>query len=106
MTGLAEPDLLERNGHINPEDAVETSDTAERVLACLGQLTENQQECIRLKFQHGLSYREIAAVTELSVSNVGFLIHTGLKKVRARMNAGANRSRPAENKGNRFDEDV
>ena len=87
MTALAEPTLASRNGHVSPPDeAVETQDTAARILEFLGDLTENQQECIRLKFQHGLSYREIAAVTELSVSNVGFLIHTGIKKVRQRMN--------------------
>jgi RNA polymerase sigma factor (sigma-70 family) len=88
MTALAEPSLFERNGHTPPDETVETRDTAERILECLGELSENQQECIRLKFQHGLSYREIAAVTELSVSNVGFQIHTGLKKVRARMSRG------------------
>jgi RNA polymerase sigma factor (sigma-70 family) len=49
----------------------------------LARLSANQQEVIRLKFQQGLKYREIAAVTGLSVSNVGFLIHTGLKKLRA-----------------------
>jgi RNA polymerase sigma-70 factor (ECF subfamily) len=40
---------------------------------------------IRLKFQHGLSYKQIAQVTTLSVSNVGFLIHTGLKILRAKL---------------------
>lgn len=85
MTALVEPTLNERNGHASPDDSVETHDTAARILECIGELADNQQECIRLKFQHGLSYREIAAVTELSVSNVGFLIHTGLKKVRQRM---------------------
>jgi RNA polymerase sigma-70 factor (ECF subfamily) len=51
--------------------------------AALRGLSRNQQEVIRLKFQQGLKYREIAAVTGLSVSNVGFLIHTGIKKLRA-----------------------
>jgi DNA-directed RNA polymerase specialized sigma24 family protein len=49
----------------------------------LSRLSRNQQEVIRLKFQHGLKYREIAEVTGLSVTNVGFLIHTGIKKLRA-----------------------
>jgi RNA polymerase sigma-70 factor (ECF subfamily) len=47
-------------------------------------LPKNQQEVIRLKFQHGLSYKEISTVTNLSVTNVGFLIHTGLKVLRER----------------------
>lgn len=48
----------------------------------LSGLTANQQEVIRLKFQQGLKYREIAAVTGHSISNVGFLIHTGIKQMR------------------------
>jgi RNA polymerase sigma-70 factor (ECF subfamily) len=48
----------------------------------MSRLSANQQEVIRLKFQQGLKYREIAAVTGLSISNVGFLIHTGIKQMR------------------------
>jgi RNA polymerase sigma-70 factor (ECF subfamily) len=44
---------------------------------------------VRLKFQHGLSYKEIAAVTELSVSNVGYLIHTAIKKLRTELGVQA-----------------
>jgi RNA polymerase sigma factor (sigma-70 family) len=46
------------------------------------QLPANQREVVRLKFQAGLSYKEIAAVTSLSVSNVGFLLHVALKTLR------------------------
>ncbi|MEN8713450.1 MAG: sigma factor-like helix-turn-helix DNA-binding protein [Verrucomicrobiales bacterium] len=40
---------------------------------------------MRLKFQGDLSYKEISEVTGLSVSNVGFLIHTGIKRLRSLM---------------------
>jgi RNA polymerase sigma-70 factor (ECF subfamily) len=40
---------------------------------------------LRLKFQHELSYREIAEKTGLSVSNVGFLMHTALRALRQRL---------------------
>jgi RNA polymerase sigma-70 factor (ECF subfamily) len=60
-----------------------------QVLGVLATLPENQQEVIRLKFQDGLSYREISGVTGLTVSNVGFLIHTGVKMVRQRLGVGA-----------------
>ena len=43
------------------------------------------REVIRLKFQSGFSYREISRISGHSVSNVGFLIHTGLKTIRRRM---------------------
>ena len=48
----------------------------------MSDLPDNQQECIRLKFQHGMSYKQISQITSLTVTNVGFLIHTGLKSVR------------------------
>ncbi len=87
MTAIAEPTLTETNSREpSPARSAEDQDDVTRILDGLSNLTDNQQECIRLKFQHGLSYREIAAVTELSVSNVGFLIHTGLKKLREQLN--------------------
>lgn len=51
-------------------------------LQAMQKLPANQREVLQLKFLHELSYREIAEVTELSVSHVGFLIHVGLKGVR------------------------
>lgn len=78
-----------------PEQSVATSADApadcavterhDDVLHGFGALPDRQQEVIRLKFQNGLSYREISRVTELSVSNVGFLIHTGLKTLREKL---------------------
>ncbi len=56
-----------------------------QVEAALGTLSENQQEVIRLKFQHGLSYREIAGITELSTSNVGYLLHTAIQNIRRQL---------------------
>ena len=40
---------------------------------------------IRLKFADGFSYKEISRISGHTVSNVGFLIHTGLKTIRGRM---------------------
>jgi RNA polymerase sigma-70 factor (ECF subfamily) len=42
---------------------------------------------LRLRFQEGLSYKEIAGVMQLTVSHVGVLIHNGLKSLRARLDA-------------------
>ena len=66
----------------SPARQVETREMVTAVLGVLNQLTPNQQEVIRLKFQDGLSYREIGQITGLSTSNVGFQIHTGIKKIR------------------------
>ncbi|MBI5863231.1 MAG: sigma-70 family RNA polymerase sigma factor [Planctomycetes bacterium] len=65
-----------------PGAAVEAADDSQRLLAALERLPAIQQEVVRLKFQAGLRYKEIAEVTGLSVTNVGFLLHTALRKLR------------------------
>jgi RNA polymerase sigma-70 factor (ECF subfamily) len=72
-----------------PVQLLERREAADSVLRAIDGLSSNQQEVIRLKFQNGLSYKEISRITELSVSNVGFLIHTGLKTLRERLTRGA-----------------
>ena len=54
-------------------------------------LPPNQREVVRLKFQSGLSYQEISGVTNLTVTNVGFLIHTAIKTIRRQLEAEARR---------------
>lgn len=65
-----------------PAAAIESRDTEASLLRLLDRLSPNQREVIRLKFQNDLSYQEIADITQLSVTNVGFILHTGLKKLR------------------------
>ena len=52
------------------------------MLKLIGRLPHNQQEVVRLKFQNGFSYQEISRITSLSVSNVGFILHTAIKRLR------------------------
>lgn len=65
-----------------PADVLEQQESATSLFRLLDALPPNQREVIRLKFQNDLSYREISDITQLSVTNVGFLLHTGLKKLR------------------------
>ncbi len=66
----------------SPSQEVERREASSRVIEALSRLPGNQQEVLRLKFQDGLSYLEISRITSLTVSNVGVLIHTGLKTLR------------------------
>ena len=66
-----------------PDEALASRDAAEWLIKLLDALTPNQREVIRLKFQSDLSYQEISDITGLSVTNVGFLLHVGLKKLRS-----------------------
>jgi RNA polymerase sigma-70 factor (ECF subfamily) len=65
------------------EAVVERRESAARILGLLQQLPSREQEVVRLKLQNELSYREISRVTGLSVSNVGYLIHVAIRKIRA-----------------------
>ena len=64
------------------------------VMRLIETLSEKQQEVLRLKFQGGLSYAEIATVMEITVNHVGVMIHTAIKTLRERMNASE--SQPAK----------
>ena len=66
----------------HPGRALEQAETTETILHLIERLPENQQEVVRLKFQNGFSYNEISRITELSVGNVGFLIHTAVNRLR------------------------
>jgi len=68
---------------LRPGRGLEEAETHAAVLQLIGKLPPNQQEVVRLKFQNGFSYKEISRITELSVGNVGFLIHTAVMKLRA-----------------------
>ena len=71
----------------SPAVVAEQRESAGLVLRLLDALPPNQREVLRLKFQNGLSYQEISRVTQLTVSNVGFLIHTAIKTLRERLKA-------------------
>ncbi len=72
-----------------PGSGLERSEQHAAVLRLVGQLPPNQQEVVRLKFQNGFSYEEISRITSLSVSNVGFILHTAIKSLRHRLAAQA-----------------
>ncbi len=70
-----------------PEATMQNRESYQAANRLIAELPSNQQEVIRLKVQGGFSYREISELTGLSVSNVGYLLSTGLKHVRQRMAA-------------------
>jgi RNA polymerase sigma factor (sigma-70 family) len=67
---------------LQPDEEAHQQENQSRLNGYLDRLTENQREVIILKFQQGLSYQDIHKITGLSSGNIGFLIHTGLKRLR------------------------
>ena len=96
---MATTDALAERASADPGPlcSAERKDGASRVLRALAALPENQREVLRLKLQHGLAYREIAQITDLSETNVGFMIHRGLKSLRERLSSSE--ARPAGTSG-------
>ncbi len=80
-----ERSLAQPSREPSQETVAERQDAAKHVSELVEGLSENQREVVRLKFQNGLSYKEISRVTELSVSNVGYLIHTAIQKLRRQL---------------------
>ncbi len=70
------------NSQPGPAETLARKELAGVVWRLLEKLPARQQEVIQLKFQNDLSYQEISDITKLSVSNVGFLMHRGLKALR------------------------
>jgi len=86
MQPLNEQDWNQEASHLpSPSSQVENREATGQVLKILATLPRNQQEVVRLKFQNGLSYEEISRATQLTVSNIGFLIHTAIKTIRQRL---------------------
>ena len=67
---------------LQPDQQADHQERLGQLTHYLDRLSANQRDVIILKFQQGLSYQEIHSITALSTSNVGFLIHSGLKRLR------------------------
>lgn len=66
----------------NPQEVIESSQGAQALLGMVQKLPDNQKEIVFLRFQSGLSYKEISEITGHSVSYVGVLIHTAVRSIR------------------------
>ncbi len=66
----------------DPTVALEQKEERSQVLSRIGALSPRQQEVLRLKFEEGLSYKQISAITDISVTNVGFILHSTLRRLR------------------------
>ncbi|MDB6135946.1 MAG: family polymerase sigma factor [Verrucomicrobiales bacterium] len=68
----------------SPAAQAESREASSRLSQIIATLPARQQDLLRLKFHGGLSYRDIAAATGLSVTNVGTLLHQALDTLRRR----------------------
>lgn len=82
MSAMSDPpDLATAEGD-GPGQTMQQREMYQLVSSALASLPVNQQEVLRLKFQEGFAYKQIAGITGLSLSNVGVLIHRAVSTLR------------------------
>ncbi|MEO8270289.1 MAG: sigma factor-like helix-turn-helix DNA-binding protein, partial [Aureliella sp.] len=68
-------------GEETPEHVLLRMEAAGAVRQSLAELDETDQTLVKLKYFDDLSYRDMAAQTGLSISNVGYRLHHILKEL-------------------------
>lgn len=71
----------------DPPGDLEQRELRDRVKSAVGKLPDRQRELVELKFTHGFTYRQIAEITGLTVTNVGYLLHTAVTALRRELYA-------------------
>jgi RNA polymerase sigma-70 factor (ECF subfamily) len=80
MDALGETEVAAQTSE--PSRHVEELEEHGRVLDSIGRLPDRQREVLHLKFREGMSYKQIGEICDLSVSNVGWLLHSAIKTLR------------------------
>jgi RNA polymerase sigma factor (sigma-70 family) len=70
------------SGGPSPSGEVERREEATLLRRLVSELTPREQELVRLKFEAGLSYKEIGEALRISVSNVGVQLHNAIQNLR------------------------
>lgn len=84
---LENPDwLAAETRNSDPASLAQQNEENAMLLEEMNALPTRQREVIRLKFQEGLTYAEIADVTGETKANVGWLLHSALKSLREKLN--------------------
>jgi RNA polymerase sigma-70 factor (ECF subfamily) len=66
----------------SPEEMVIKAEQLRQVQACVGELSEQQQEVLSLKFGAGLSYKEMGKAMKITPTYVGVLLHRAVRDLR------------------------
>jgi RNA polymerase sigma-70 factor (ECF subfamily) len=91
MQRTKRPRPIDESVQAMPDDGPDASQAAcdaeekSQLLRLLNDLTPRQQEVMRLRMQAGLSYKEIATVTGMTVGNVGFHLHEAVRSLHGRL---------------------
>jgi len=82
LARLEEKDDMRETPESGPVAKLERAEDLSRVGVAMAALPRKQREVLRLKVEAGLSYKAIAEVMNLTVGNVGFILHQAISRVR------------------------
>ena len=88
--------LTQEHAEARPSDSPSPGSLAERnedraaMLEVLDNLPDDQQEIFRLKFEHGMTYREISSVMKMPLSSVNATLTKALRTMRLRLRGNVN----------------
>jgi RNA polymerase sigma-70 factor (ECF subfamily) len=86
MSSLEQAHVVSFNGNGRAtENHAEGNETHALVLEAVGTLPEKEQEVFRLKFEHGMTYREISAIVDMPLSSVSYTLAKALKSIRKKL---------------------
>ncbi|MDR2172148.1 MAG: sigma-70 family RNA polymerase sigma factor [Planctomycetaceae bacterium] len=74
----------------NPQNISEKKENINMMIKELNNLSQRHREVLRLKFQEGLKYAEIAEVINEPITTVSWLLHEALDKLRKKLNVNQN----------------
>jgi RNA polymerase sigma-70 factor (ECF subfamily) len=83
-----------------PSAQASANETNRLILDAVAEMPDRRQDVFRLKFQDGLTYREISAVTGLPLSTVSYHIHAAMTEVCERLRAGSDTAYGAQIQNN------
>lgn len=68
----------------SPDNQMARGEREEKLVQMVAELPDRERELVRLKFQVGLSYKEIEEITGISQGNIGYFLHRAVKELKDR----------------------
>ncbi len=75
---------MESDESSSPHHQLARGEQERKLLEMVAELPERERELVRLKFQVGLSYKEIEEITGISQGNIGYFLHRAVKELKDR----------------------
>lgn len=66
----------------SPDRSLINAESSAIVRQSINKLKPRHKEVIVLKLEHGKSYKEIAEILDITVSNVGFILHSAMNELK------------------------